>query len=48
MAAEEAIAICLSAHYYLMRNKRFWYEKDLLEASKLLCVAASDLRAGLV
>ena len=45
MDEQEAIRICMSAHYYLMSNKRFWYEDHLKEASKLLCVAASNLRS---
>lgn len=44
MQPDEAIATCMRAHYYLMANKRFWYDKDLQEASKLFCVAASNLR----
>jgi hypothetical protein len=43
MDKQEAIRICLSAHYYLMSNPRFWYEKNLLAASMYLCKAASDL-----
>lgn len=44
MTPAEAIRICLSAHFYLWSDKRFWYDKALQEASKLLYVAASDLR----
>lgn len=35
----------LHAHYYLMGDKRFWYEKHLQEASKIMCVIASDILA---
>lgn len=48
MDPKEAIRTCRNAHYHLMRDKRFWYDKSLQEASKLLCVAASDLQAGIV
>ena len=41
---QEAIQILMSAHYYLMDSPRFWYDKGLLEASKIICVQASDLR----
>jgi hypothetical protein len=37
----------MSAHYYLMSNRRFWYEKGLQDASKILCVIASDMREAL-
>lgn len=47
MDEQEAIRVCMSAHYYLMSNKGFFYEKSLQEASKLFCVAASDLRYSL-
>jgi hypothetical protein len=41
----EAIGICVRAHYYLMKaNRNFWSDKGDMEASRLLCVAASDLR----
>lgn len=33
----------LRAHYHLMDNPRFWYEKGLMEASRLFCTRASDL-----
>jgi hypothetical protein len=40
----EARALLLRAHYRLMDNPRFWYERPLIDASRILCVAASDLR----
>lgn len=43
MSPSEARAILLRAHYHLMDNPRFWYEKGLIDASRILCVAASDL-----
>jgi hypothetical protein len=36
--------ILLAAHYHLMNNKAFWYERALLEASRILCTQASDLK----
>jgi hypothetical protein len=39
-----ARAMLLRIHYRLMDSPRFWYERWMLEASKILCVAASDLR----
>ncbi len=43
----KARRMLLNAHYHLMDNKRFWYEKGLMEASMILCVIASDLKASL-
>jgi hypothetical protein len=40
----EAISQLLRIHGYFMLNPRFWYEKNLMEADKLICVAMSDLR----
>ncbi len=34
----------MRVHYRIMENKKFWYDKDLREASQYFCVAASDLR----
>jgi hypothetical protein len=35
-------------HYgFFMKNPRYWYDKGLMEADKLICKAASDLRATL-
>ena len=34
----------LRLHYRLMENPRFWYRRELIDASRILCVAASDLR----
>jgi len=39
---KEARDILLRAHYHLMENSRFWYEKSLMDASRILCVQASD------
>lgn len=44
MSEAEAIATCVRIHLYFMAMRRFWYDKDLQEADKLFCVAASDLR----
>jgi hypothetical protein len=42
---KEAIAQMMRIHYgVFMENPRFWYDKDLQEADKLICVSASDLR----
>lgn len=43
----EAVQTCRDAHYYIMRTTNFWYDVAAQEASKLLCVAASDLRLQL-
>ena len=43
MTDRKARAMLLSAHYYLMGSKRFWYDRGLLDASRILCVAASDI-----
>ncbi len=47
MTEEELIAKSLRIHYYLMGDPRFWYDKALRESSKIFCVLASDLRAGI-
>ena len=41
---EEAVRMLLSAHYKLMDDPRYWYDAALKDASRILCVAASDLR----
>jgi hypothetical protein len=43
-AKTEARAMLLRIHYRLMDSPRFWYERWMLEASMILCLAASDLR----
>lgn len=47
MSKQEALELLLRAHYRLMDLSRFWYEKDLIDASALLCIRASDLRLEL-
>lgn len=42
-----AIRMLMGAHYYLMGNPRFWYDDALIEASKIICVTASDMRVEL-
>lgn len=45
MTKEEAIAFLMRIHYnFFMSNPRFWYERDLMVADMMICVAASDLR----
>ena len=44
---QESLEFLLHAHYHLMDNPRFWYDKGLIQASALLCRAASDLRQEL-
>jgi hypothetical protein len=44
----EARALLLRAHYRLMENPRFWYEQTLLDASRILCVRASDINLELL
>lgn len=39
-----AIETLMRAHYHLMDNPRFWYDRGLLEASKVICVTASNMR----
>ena len=39
-----ARALLLRAHYHLMDDSRFWYQPGLIDASRILCVNASDLR----
>jgi hypothetical protein len=34
------------AHYRLMDRPQFWYDRGDMQASKILCVIASDLQAG--
>jgi len=42
---EETAQQCLRVHYSLMQqNSHFWNDKGLREASKVLCVQASDIR----
>lgn len=50
MSREEAIALLMRIHYgpVFMGNKRFWNDRDLQEADKIICVAASDLRKSAV
>jgi hypothetical protein len=42
--AMSAIEMLMRAHYHLMDNPRFWYDRGLLEASKVICVTASNMR----
>lgn len=42
--ARYALDKLLCAHTYLMKNGRVWYNKDLAEADKLICVAMSNIR----
>jgi hypothetical protein len=41
---DQAIKFLRHAHYHLMDHAGFWSSRSLQEASKLLCVAASDLQ----
>jgi hypothetical protein len=48
MSKREAIEQLMRIHYNVfMANPRFWYDKDLLEADTMVCVAASNLRREL-
>ena len=39
------IDFLMRIHYrFFMANPRFWYERDLIEADAIICIAASDLR----
>jgi len=38
----------LAAHYRLMDNPRFWYDRALIDASRILCSLASDMRAEIL
>ncbi len=42
MNQSEARSLLLRAHYHLMDNPRFWHAKGILDASRILCVQASD------
>lgn len=44
MTPEEAISLSMRAHYRIMDNPRFWYDQALMDASKMMCAAASNLR----
>ena len=44
---QRAIDKPMRIHYLLVDNPRFWYDKGILEASKIVCSKASDLRKGL-
>jgi hypothetical protein len=43
----EAVQILRNAHYYIMRTKAFWYDKNAMTTSKILAGLASDLRKEL-
>jgi len=38
----------LRAHYHLMDSNRFWYENGLKDASRILCVTASDMNVEIL
>jgi len=40
----DAIKTLLNAHYHLMSNPRYWHDKGLMDASRILCVTASNIR----
>lgn len=40
------VEVLSHAHQYLMAAPNFWNSLDLLEASKILCVTASDIRTA--
>ena len=44
LTIEKAISLCMRVHYRIMDNPRFWYDPALIDASKMFCVAASNLR----
>ena len=45
MTNEERIDMLMGIHYgFYMSNPRFWYDKELQEEDKILCVEASNLR----
>lgn len=45
MDERSGLEIASSIHYdFFMRNPRFWYDRDLRDADKLVCLAMSDLR----
>jgi hypothetical protein len=41
----EAVARLMRIHYGIfMANQRFWYDKALIDADRLVCVTASNIR----
>ena len=44
---KQLIDDCMKGHYLLMSHKQFWYNKDMQELSKKLCIIASNLRLEL-
>lgn len=45
----QAVQFLMRVHYgFFMSNKQFWYDRDLQAADVLICVAASDLRRGII
>lgn len=47
MTTEQKIEKLMAAHYRIMARPRFWYEPQWKDASKRLCVMASNLRVEL-
>ncbi len=47
MEPDELISKYERIHSYFMDDPRFWYEKGRMEADKIICVLASDLRKSL-
>ncbi len=43
---KQTIELLRRLHYRLMDNPRYWYLPELKDADRMVCVAASDLRAG--
>jgi hypothetical protein len=37
----------LNAHYHLMDNSRFFYDKGIIDASRIFCSLASDINIEL-
>jgi hypothetical protein len=43
---DETVNLLRRAHYCLMKSPRYWSDAGDMEASKILCVIASDMAAG--
>jgi len=45
LSAEEFYRHLMRIHYcFFMANPRFWYDRNLIDADALICIAASNLR----
>lgn len=40
----DVVKFLMDAHYHLMKDKKYWNDPGEIDASRILCVTASDLR----